>query len=59
MADYRGSEIVSGLFIVLAVVVFGLFAFNVGGFRLPAVFRGKGLTCHAHFSDIKRLEKGA
>ncbi len=59
MADYRRSEIVSGLFIVLAVAVFGLFAFNVGGFELPRIMRGESLVCYANFTNVSSLEKGA
>ncbi|MHC4448297.1 MAG: MlaD family protein, partial [Planctomycetota bacterium] len=59
MADYRRTEIVSGLFIVLAVAVFGLFAFQVGGIGVPEIVRGARLVCYAQFTDIKSLEKGA
>ena len=59
MADYRRTEIVSGLFIVLAVAVFGLFAFQVGGLGVPEIVRGARLVCYAQFTDIKSLEKGA
>ncbi len=59
MADYHRSEIVSGLFIVLAVAVFGLFAFNVGGFELPRFMRGESLVCYANFTNVGSLEKGA
>ncbi len=59
MADYRRTEIVSGLFIVLAAAVFGLFAFQVGGLGVPQIVRGARLVCYAQFTDIKSLEKGA
>ena len=59
MADYRRSAIVPGLFIVLAVAVFGLFAFNVGGFELPRIMRGESLVCYANFTNVSSLEKGA
>ncbi|MFQ5506590.1 MAG: MlaD family protein, partial [Planctomycetota bacterium] len=59
MVDYRRSEIVSGLFIVLAVLVFALFALKVGSFDLFAPFRGDVVSCRAYLHDIKTLEKGA
>ena len=59
MADYQRTEIVSGLFIVLAVAVFALFAFQVGGLGIPEIVRGARLVCYAQFTDIKSLEDGA
>jgi hypothetical protein len=58
MSDYRRSEIVSGLFVCLAIVVFMFFAFKVGGFDLLGLFRGKALACKAYFTDVKTLAPG-
>lgn len=59
MADYRKNEIVSGLFITGALLVFGLFAFRVGDLDAFGLFRGRVVTCEAYFSDIKSLDVGA
>ena len=59
MADYRKHEILSGLFIMIAVVVFSLFAFKVGDLDLFALFRGEALDCRAFFTDVKSLNTGA
>lgn len=56
---YRRSEIVSGLFIVLALVIFGLFAFKVGRFDLMGLFRPPALVCRAVFLDVESLRVGA
>ncbi len=58
MADYRRSEIVSGLFILLAVAVFALFAFKTGGIPTPGWFKESGTTCVSFFPDVKTLEEG-
>jgi ABC-type transporter Mla subunit MlaD len=59
MADYRRHEILSGLFVVLAVLVFCLFAFRIGGLDLLGLFRGPARACVAHFLDVKTLGQGA
>jgi ABC-type transporter Mla subunit MlaD len=58
MAEYRRSEIISGLFIVLSVIVFALFAFKVKG--LPIwFFEDEGVECEAWFDDVKGLDQAA
>ncbi len=59
MSDYRKSEIVSGLFIVLAAVVFGLFAFKVGRFDLMGLLKPDAVEGRAYFRDIKTLQVGS
>ena len=56
MADYRRNEIISGLFVCLAVVALSLFAFRVGRFDLLGLFKGKALLCRAYFTDVKTLQ---
>ncbi len=41
MTDYRKSEIVTGLFVCLAIVVFCLIAFRVGQFDLMGLLKGE------------------
>lgn len=59
MSQYRKSEIVSGLFITLAAVVFALFAFKVGRFDLLGLFRAEAVRCRAYFLDVKTLQVGS
>ena len=59
MADYRRHEIYSGLFVLLALVVFALFAFRVGGFDLGGLLKGEVLVCRSYFTDVKTLQPGA
>jgi ABC-type transporter Mla subunit MlaD len=59
MADYRRSEIVSGLFVVVAVVVFALFAFRIEGLDPLAFVRQGSVACRAFSRDVKTLESGA
>lgn len=59
MAEYRRSEIVSGLFVVVTVVIFAMFAFRVQGMDLFAFARGDSVVCRAWFTDVKTLERGA
>ncbi|HYC77381.1 MAG TPA: MlaD family protein, partial [Planctomycetota bacterium] len=56
MAEYRRAEIISGSFIVLSVLVFGLFAFKVGGLSLDFLFREEGAEFVAYFDDVKTLD---
>jgi hypothetical protein len=56
MAEYRRNEIVSGLFVCLAIVAFSLFAFRVGRFDLLGLFKGEALVFRAYFTDVKTLE---
>ena len=59
MASYRRSEIVSGLFVVLAAVVFGLFAFKVGRFDLMGLLKDDAVTCRTYFANVKTLQVGS
>ena len=59
MSSYRRSEIVSGLFVVLAAVVFGLFAFKVGRFDLMGLLKDDAITCRAYFPNVKTLQVGS
>ncbi|NJL26641.1 MAG: hypothetical protein HC897_01575 [Thermoanaerobaculia bacterium] len=56
---HRRSEIVSGIFIVVALVIFGLFAFKVGRFDLMGLFRPQALVCRSDFLDVESLRVGA
>lgn len=56
MAQYRRSEIVSGAFIVLSVVAFGLFAFGLGGKSFLNLFAGEKREFIALMSDIQTLQ---
>ena len=59
MTDYRKSEIVTGLFVCLAIVVFCLIAFRVGQFDLMGLLKGEVVACRAYFTDVKTLEPGS
>ncbi len=59
MSDYRKSEILSGVFVCLAIGVFGLFAFRVGKFDLMDFLKGPVVVCKAYFTNVKTLEPGA
>lgn len=59
MTDYRKSEILTGVFVCLAMVVFGLFAFRVGKFDLMGFLKGEVVVCRAYFTDVKTLEPGS
>lgn len=59
MSSYRRSEIVSGLFVVLAAVVFGLFAFKVGRFDLMGLLKDDAITCRTYFTNVKTLQVGS
>lgn len=59
MAQYRRSEIVSGAFIVLAVVVFTLFAFGVGKSTLFSFMEGEKRHFVTLMPDIQTLQVGA
>lgn len=56
MAEYRRAEITTGLFIVLSVVVFGLFAFKIGGLSLDRFFGDSGPEFHAYFDEVRTLD---
>ncbi len=59
MASYRRSEIVSGLFVILAAVVFGLFAFKVGRFDLMGLLKDDVVVCRTYFANVKTLQVGS
>ena len=59
MAQYRRSEIVSGAFIVLALVVFALFSFGAGGGDLFGLLSEEAKTFVAIMPDIQALQVGA
>ncbi len=59
MSSYRRSEIVSGLFVALAAVVFALFAFKVGRFDLMGLLKDKAITCRTYFANVKTLQVGS
>jgi ABC-type transporter Mla subunit MlaD len=58
MAEYRRSEIISGLFVCLAFVIFGLFAFRVGRFDFFSFLKRETLICVAYFTDVQTLAPG-
>jgi ABC-type transporter Mla subunit MlaD len=58
MAEYRRSEIVTGLFILLAIAAFVFLAWGLGKVDL-AIFRGDSIHCYAFFRDVLTLEEGA
>ncbi len=55
MKSYNRSEIVSGIFVVLALGVFALFAFKVGQFDILRSLSGPALDCATDFRDVKSL----
>ena len=59
MSEYRRNEIVSGLFVTLAAVVFGLFAFKVGRFDLMGLLKGEALSARTYFLNVKTLQEGS
>lgn len=59
MSSYRRSEIISGLFVTLAAVVFALFAFKVGRFDLMGLLKDEAITCRTYFPNVKTLQIGS
>ncbi len=59
MSSYRRSEIISGLFVTLAAVVFGLFAFKVGRFDLMGLLKDDTISCRTYFPNVKTLQVGS
>ncbi len=59
MVPYRRVEIVSGVFILVAVATFALFAFEIGDLDDLPVFRKRAVTCIAKFTDVKGIAPGA
>lgn len=59
MKNYRSHEVVTGSFILAAIVVFALFAFRAGGMDLFAWVRSKTLRCRCYVTDVRTLEVGA
>ena len=58
-ASYKRSEIVSGLFVLVAVVAFALLVFRVGGIHPDRWFGQAGTPCRVVFQDVKTLAVGA
>lgn len=58
MAEYKRSEIVSGLFIILALVVFALFAFKISGMDPFWFLRAKAVNCVTYLPDVQTLTEG-
>ncbi len=59
MSSNRRSEIVTGLFVTLAAVVFALFAFKVGRFDLMGLLKDDAMTCRTYFANVKTLQAGS
>lgn len=59
MAEYRRHEIVTGLFILVAVAAFSLFAFKVGRYDFFDALQGPRLRCVTYLDDVKTLTSGA
>jgi ABC-type transporter Mla subunit MlaD len=59
MPNYQRKEIVPGLFVVAAAVVFGLYAFRVGRWEILDFLKGSRLGCRAVFDEVKTLGVGA
>ncbi len=59
MSKSRSSEVVTGLFVVSAALLFALFAFKVGRFDLMGLLRSERLDCRAYFLDVKTLQAGS
>ena len=57
MPPYSRSEIISGLFVVLAVIVFALFAFNIVHIELPFA-EPPAAHLRAEFTDAGALDPG-
>lgn len=58
MDSTRKNEIITGLFVVAAVVVFTLFAFNIVPVNLPFVGEDEGVACESRFMHIGGLRVG-
>ena len=59
MDQYKRSEILSGLFVVGAVVVFCLFSFQVGAFDLSRLLGKPRVSCCADFREARGLVSGS
>ncbi|MEM7352823.1 MAG: MlaD family protein [Acidobacteriota bacterium] len=59
MSEARRSEVISGLFVTLALVVFALFAFKVGRFDLMGLFAGEAVEGQTFFSNVRTLQVGS
>lgn len=57
--EYRKSEIVTGIFVILALFIFGLFAFRVGGFDFMGLVKPPAISAQTAFLDVKSLRVGA
>ncbi len=59
MSQYRRSEVVSGLFVAAAAIVFALFAFKVGRFDLMGLLKADAIVCRTYFANVKTLQEGS
>lgn len=59
MSQHRRSEIVTGLFVAAAAVVFALFAFKVGRFDLLGLLKPDAVSAHTYFTNVKTLSAGS
>jgi hypothetical protein len=59
MSDYRRSEVISGLFVTLAVLVFALFAFKVGRFDLLGLLKPEAISARAFLLDVRTVQVGS
>ncbi len=59
MNTYRRSEVLTGLFVTAAAVVFALFAFKVGSFDLMGLLKPESVSCRTFFSNVKTLQVGS
>lgn len=59
LRSYRSHEVVTGSFILAAIVVFALFAFRAGGLDLFAWLRSETLRCRCYVTDVRTLDVGA
>ena len=59
MHQARRSEVVSGLFVTLAAIVFALFAFKVGRFDLLRWLKPEAVSCRTYFANVRTLQVGS
>jgi ABC-type transporter Mla subunit MlaD len=55
MADYRRSELVSGLFILSSVLIFALYAFKLLGVPIPGL-EAPGVICETWVDEVQQLD---
>jgi ABC-type transporter Mla subunit MlaD len=56
---YGKNEIITGLFVVVAALVFALFSFRLGGLGRIAAFQGPSLACECTLATVENLTVGA